>query len=81
MNLTTRLAALLGLTALLAACAAWGISQSVFIASLITVAELGGLLLILWVARGYLPSFPVQWQGTPDIVDARPWRLCQRVRA
>lgn len=61
----------LGLTALLAACAAWGISQSVFIASLITLVELGGLLLILWVARGDLATFPVQWQDKPDIVDAQ----------
>ena len=65
---------ILGLTALLAACAAWGISQSVFIASLITLAELGGLLLILWVARGDLATFPAQWQGTPGIVEPQTLR-------
>ncbi|MEZ5540995.1 MAG: APC family permease [Pseudomonadota bacterium] len=39
------------LVSALGALALWGITQSVTVASLMTVAEIAGLLLILWVAR------------------------------
>lgn len=54
--------------------AVWGISQSVFIAALITLLEVGGLLLILWVAR---PDATAVLQTlellsfSPDIVTAQ----------
>lgn len=44
-------AAIVMLAAVLGALAAWGITQSIVVASLMTVAEIAGLLLILWVAR------------------------------
>lgn len=39
------------LVAVLGLLAAWGIAQSILVASVMTLVEIGGLLLILWVAR------------------------------
>lgn len=61
---------------LLGAIAAWGVRESVGIASVLTLMEIAGLLIILWVARGHfselpdrlpslLPGFsPSAWQAT-----------------
>jgi len=38
---------------------AWGISQSAWLASITTIIEIGGLLLILWVARAHFADAPV----------------------
>lgn len=46
--------------ALLTALAIWGISESVTAAALFTVLEVGGLLLVIWVARGSLAEIPVR---------------------
>ena len=43
--------AIVALMACLGSLAAWGISQSVWVAALMTLAEIGGLLLIVWVAK------------------------------
>jgi amino acid transporter len=51
--------------AALAALAIWGISQSVTAAALVTVIEVGGLLLVLWVGRGFLQDLPAR---APDMV-------------
>lgn len=42
----------LGVIVLLAAIAGWGIAESVTVAAVVTVLEIGGLLVILWVGRG-----------------------------
>ena len=41
--------------------AAWGISQSVWVATIITLVELGGLLIVLFVARDGLAVLPQRW--------------------
>ncbi len=43
--------AIIGITLLLGLLAAWGIGASVTLAGFITVIEIGGLLIIIWVAR------------------------------
>ncbi len=54
--------AIVGVIALLAAIAAWGIGESVMLAAIVTVVEIGGLLLI--IGAGFLNG--------PDIVEALP---------
>ena len=45
--------------------AIWGISESVIIATVLTLLEIGGLLLVLWVA---LPSFASLPERLPDLI-------------
>ncbi len=44
-------AAIFALVVCLGVLAAWGISQSILVAALMTLVEIGGLLIIIWVAR------------------------------
>jgi len=44
----------------LGALAAWGITESVLVAALITILEILGLLLVVWVGRYALPTLPDQ---------------------
>jgi len=46
------------LLALLGAIACWGIVEAVSIAAILTVLEIGGLLLLLWAGRGTLATLP-----------------------
>jgi amino acid transporter len=58
------------LVLLLGLIASWGIKESVGIASFITVVEIAGLLLIIWLGKGGIQDFPAvldQWQDTPTI--------------
>jgi len=43
---------------LLAAVAGWGIAESVTVAAVVTVLEIGGLLAVLWAGRGALAGLP-----------------------
>lgn len=68
-------AAVVGVITLIGLLACWGIGESVMIASVVTVIEIGGLVLILWVCRAsflepvaiaetLLPPFdPSVWAG------------------
>lgn len=47
-------AGMLGLTVVLSALAAWGIRESVQMAALLTLAELAGLLAVVWLGRPHL---------------------------
>ena len=49
-----------GIILLLGLLAIWGISQSVTAAALLTVVEIGGLLLIIWAGSDYLHDIPEQ---------------------
>ncbi len=51
---------------LLGAAAAWGIAESVFIASLVTLVEIGGLVWVMWVAS------PASAQSTTSLVELLP---------
>jgi basic amino acid/polyamine antiporter, APA family len=48
--------AIIGITILLGILASWGIGSSVSLAAFITVIEIGGLLIIIWVGRGELST-------------------------
>lgn len=52
---------ILVLVGLLGLLAAWGIAESVWAATLVTLVEIGGLVLIIWVARGELVDLPQHW--------------------
>ncbi|MEQ8484436.1 MAG: APC family permease [Pseudomonadales bacterium] len=67
--------AVIGVTALgLAGIAAWGIAQSVAVAALITLVEVGGLLVIVGLGVGELASLPSRWReflpGADSHIDA-----------
>jgi APA family basic amino acid/polyamine antiporter len=49
------------LVGLLGLVAAWGITESVWLATLVTLLEVFGLLLILWVAGDSLATLPQRW--------------------
>lgn len=57
--------AIMMLVLVLGSLAAWGIIESVIAAALITLVELGGLLLVLWVAGGSLAELP---ERLPELV-------------
>jgi len=57
--------AIAGIVVLLALLAAWGIGQSVAVASLVTLAEIGGLIIILWVGRDVFTELPSR---IPDLI-------------
>lgn len=63
-----------GMLLLLGGLASWGIRESVGMASLLTLVEIAGLLVVLWVARenfSYLPEqLPVLWPS----FDAPAWQ-------
>ncbi len=46
------------LVIIIGAIVAWGISESAWLAALTTLVEIGGLLLIIWVARGHFSDVP-----------------------
>lgn len=56
-----RLPTILLVTVALGAVAAWGIAESVFIATTITVIEVGGLVWLIVVGSGHLAELPMRW--------------------
>lgn len=60
-------------TLMLDGVAAWGIAQSVFLASLITVIEIGGLLLIIAVSNHGLIDLPSRWNELIPPADIASW--------
>jgi amino acid transporter len=54
---------ILSMTCLLGGLAAWGISESVWVAACVTVVEVIGLLIILWVAAPAMLSASPDWTG------------------
>jgi APA family basic amino acid/polyamine antiporter len=61
------------LTLSLGTIVAWGISQSVIIASLMTVIEIFGLVLVLWVAGDRFTSLPARFDELLPSMDAMTW--------
>ncbi|MCR4346456.1 MAG: amino acid permease [Sulfuricaulis sp.] len=61
------------LVLLLGALAAWGIAESVMAASLITLVEVGGLLLVLFVAGGSLGDLPARLPELIPPADGGIW--------
>lgn len=61
------LAALIGAVAGLAA---WGIAESVTVAAVLTVLEIGALVALLWFGRGTLATLPQRWESLAPTLDA-----------
>ena len=59
--------------ALLAGLALWGIGESVTAAAIFTVLEIGGLLLVVWAAKGSLLELPVRGAELIPSADAAVW--------
>ncbi|MYM64274.1 amino acid permease [Pseudomaricurvus sp. HS19] len=70
-----RLPLVLGLTLLLGLVAWWGIAESVTVAGLITLLELGGLLLVIWVSRGALTGSLATWEPLLEGFHVSHWSL------
>ena len=63
-----RIAAIVVVAALLGCLAAWGIAESVMIAAVVTVIEIGGLILVIAVSHTALTDFPQRWtELVPDL--------------
>jgi len=54
---------------LLGAIAVWGIREAVTIAALLTLIEVGGLTLIVWVGRDAFAAIPETWAAQPPVFD------------
>jgi amino acid transporter len=59
---------------ILGAIAVWGITQSALTAALITLLEIGGLLLVSWAARGALLELPGRLDEFAAIGELSAWR-------
>lgn len=59
---------------LLGAIAAWGISLSVTLAGLITLIEVGGLLMIITVGHDALAELPQRWHELIPPLEITPWK-------
>ena len=68
-----RVIAIILVTVLLGGIAAWGIAESVTIASLITVIEIGGLLLVIAVSGEGLATFSARWTELIPSTDITSW--------
>jgi len=69
-----RLLTILLLTLFLGGVAAWGISESVILASIITVIEVSGLLLIIYVSRDAFTALPDRWMELIPSYDIASWK-------
>lgn len=61
--------AIIGIILLLGAIAVWGIREAVTIAAVLTLIEVAGLLLIVWVGRGAFGAIPEAVSAQPPILD------------
>ena len=68
-----RILAIVLVSLVLGAIAAWGIAESVTIASLITVIEVGGLLLVIAVSGESLSTFSDRWGELIPSADIASW--------
>ena len=65
--------AVVAITLLLGLVAAWGIGESVTAAAIITLIEIAGLLLIIWVARDEFTSLPLRSHELVPGLNATVW--------
>lgn len=66
-------AAIIAISIALGLLAAWGIGQSVSAAAIITLIEIGGLLLIIWVARDEFATVPLRSHELMPGLDGAIW--------
>jgi len=62
------------ITLALGAIAGWGISESVIVASIITLIEVGGLLLVIFVSSDALSSLPSRWHELIPPIEMASWQ-------
>jgi amino acid transporter len=62
-----------GIVVVLSAIAVWGIGESVIVASLLTVVEVCGLLMVVWAGRGVLADFGGVMSTLAMPLEALPW--------
>ena len=65
-----RIPAIIVVTLAIGVIAAWGITQSVTIAALVTVIEIGGLLLVIAVSYSGLAELPQRWREMVPSMDS-----------
>jgi amino acid transporter len=70
---TDRITVLISVTVLLGIIAAWGIIESVMIAATVTVIEIGGLLLVLFVSNEAIMSLPTRWAEIAPPLEIDNW--------
>ena len=70
-----RMIAILIVVMLLGAVAAWGIVESVILASLITIIEIGGLMMVVFVSGEGLTILPERWTELVPPADLSSWSM------
>lgn len=68
-----RVTAIIIVTLVIGAIAAWGIAESVTIAAFVTVIEIAGLLLIIAVSYSGLTELPDRWRELVPAADSASW--------
>jgi amino acid transporter len=68
-----RFTAIIIVTLVIGAIAAWGIAESVSIAAFVTVVEIAGLLLVIAVSYSGLAELPDRWQELVPPTDSTSW--------
>ena len=68
-----RFTAIIIVTLVIGAIAAWGIAESVSIAAFVTVVEIAGLLLVIVVSYSGLAELPDRWQELVPATDSASW--------
>lgn len=69
-----RFISILLITLILGVIAGWGISESVTVAGIITLIEMGGLLLVIYVSSDVLSSFSSRWREVLPSTDMASWQ-------
>ncbi len=68
-----RSVAIIGICLIIGGIAAWGVAESVTIAALITLIEIGGLLLVIAVSQSGLAELPHRWHELVPSMDTIGW--------
>ena len=68
-----RFTAIIVVTLVIGAIAAWGIAESVSIAAFVTVVEIAGLLLVIAVSYSGLAELPDRWRQLVPATDSASW--------
>ena len=66
--------AVTGFVAIMVVVAVWGIGESVSIAGLLSLIEVGGLVVVIWVARASLADLPGHWEELLPVFEPGAWR-------
>lgn len=59
---------------MLGAIAAWGVRESVAAAAVLTLVEIAGLFIVLWVARAHFGELPERWDSLLPGYSASAWQ-------